>query len=289
MPSFTPRSLLYLPVTSERFLRKSVGSGADAIVLDLEDSIAVGAKRDARAALASAVPQALGHGPIVTVRVNHTPELLADDVAAAVAAGCELIVLPKVERAGDLASVDALLLAAERKNGRAEGSVHIQAVIETPVAMFALPEIAQASRRVVSLAFGCEDFALALGVEPSMEAMRIPAQMVVFAACAFGLHSAGLAGTIGNYSDLPAFRTVATLSRQLGLQGAGCIHPAQLGIVNEIFGASVAQIDAARSIVTLYDARVTAGAGAFSFEGKMIDAPIAERARALLQRAGKWA
>lgn len=289
MPPFTPRSLLYLPVTSERFLGKAVGSGADAIVLDLEDSIAASSKRDARAALASAVPQTQGHGPIVTVRVNNTPELLADDLAAAVAAGCEFIVLPKVESAGDLASADTLLLAAERENGRPEGRVRIQAVIETPVAIFALPDISKASRRVVSLAFGCEDFALALGVEPSMEAMRIPAQMVVFAACAYGLHSAGLAGTIGNYSDLSAFRTVATLSRQLGLQGAGCIHPAQLGIVNEIFGASAAQIEEARSIVKLYDERVSAGSGAFSFEGKMIDAPIAERARALLRRVGKWA
>lgn len=289
MPPFKPRSLLYLPVTSERFLRKSVDSGADAIVLDLEDSIAAGAKLDARAALASALPQVLGRGVIVTVRVNSTAELLAGDIGAAVAAGCEAIVLPKVESAEDLAAVDQMLLDAERRCGRTEGQVRIQAVIETPVAMFALPEIAGASRRVVSLGFGCEDFALALGVEPTMEAMRIPAQMIVFAACAAGLHSAGLAGTIGNYSDLPAFRAVASLSRQLGLQGAGCIHPAQLGIVNEIFGASPAQIEEARAIVKLYDERIAAGSGAFALDGKMIDAPVAERARALLRRMESYA
>lgn len=289
MHPFQPRSLLYLPVTSDRFLRKAIETGADALVLDLEDSIAAGAKLDARAALASAVPRVLRRGAHVTVRVNSTPALLADDLRAAVAAGCEAIVLPKVERAQDLTAVDAILLEAERRGGLAEGSVRIQAVIETPAALFALPEITAASRRVVSLAYGCEDFALALGVEPSMEAMRIPAQMVVFAACAVGLHSAGLAGTIGNYSDLDTFRTVATLSRQLGLQGAGCIHPAQIGVVNEIFGATAAQIDEAQSIVSLYDERIQAGSGAFAFNGKMIDAPIAERARALLRRAGAHA
>lgn len=286
MQAFTPRSLLYLPVTSDRFLQKAVDSGADAIVLDLEDSVASGAKVAARATLATALPKVLGRGPIVTVRVNNTPALLADDLSAAVAAGCTFIVLPKVESAADLKAVDEMLRAAERTHGCAEGTVRIQAVIETPTAMFALPEIARGSSRVVSLAFGCEDFALALGVEPTMEAMRIPAQMVVFAASAFGLHSAGLAGTIGNYSDLALFRTVAALSRQLGLQGAGCIHPAQLAIVNEIFGASEAQLEEARAIVTLYDERVRAGSGAFAFNGKMIDAPIAERARALLRCSG---
>lgn len=289
MPPFTPRSLLYLPVTSERYLRKSVASGADSIVLDLEDSIAAGAKAEARAALAKAVPLVQGHRPIVTVRVNHTAALLAGDLEAAVAADCDFIVLPKVESAQHLLAVDAILRTAERARGWAEGRVRIQAVIETPLALFALPDIAQASPRVVSLAFGCEDFALALGVEPTPEALRVPAQMVVFAASAHGLHVAGLAGTIGNYSDLPAFRAVATLSRQLGLQGAGCIHPAQLPIVHEIFGASAAQIDEARAIVQLYDERVGAGSGAFAYHGKMIDAPVAERARALLRRMEAFA
>lgn len=290
MPPFVPRSILYLPVTSQRFLRKVGGTGADAIVLDLEDSIPDAEKRDARAALATAIPMVSGqHAFHVMVRVNREAALLHEDIDAAVNAGCRLIALPKVTSADDVAHADRLVLAAERRFGRGEGTVAIQALVESAAGLFALRDISRASPRLLSLGFGSEDLAMELGVAPSMEAMQGPAQQVVLAAAAADLHCAGLAGSVADYSDLERFRDVALLSRRLGMQGASCIHPAQVPILNEVFGATDAEIEEARRIVEIYDGSVQAGHGACAYDGRMIDAPVAKRARALLARCARAA
>jgi citrate lyase subunit beta/citryl-CoA lyase len=152
-----------------------------------------------------------------------------------------------------------------------------------------LQDIARASPRLVSLAFGSEDFATALGVAPTPQALAMPAQAVVIAAVSAGLHPMGLAGSIGGYADLAQFGELARISRALGMQGAACIHPAQLAAVHAAFGASQEDLRQARDTVLAYEQALAQGQGAAAVDGRMVDAPIAERARQLLRSTGKAA
>lgn len=279
-----PRSFLYLPATSTRLLARAGQRGADTIVLDLEDAIAPTEKHAARKALATAIASLRG-SVAAWVRINAQDDLVIADIDAAMAAGCDGIVIPKVESADDVLCVTQRL--AERFSGAA--GIGLQAIIETPKGLLRLAEIASASAALTSLAFGSEDFATALGISPTPEAMRLPAQMVAIAAASAGLHPIGLAGSIAGYTDLVAFERIVRLSRKLGMHGAACIHPAQLAVLNDVFGPSVAEQDRARELIAVYDQAVTKGLGAVALDGSMVDAPVVERARALLARAGKIA
>lgn len=277
---FHPRSLLYIPATATRFLARAAQRGADAIVLDLEDAIAPAHKRQARALLAPAIAGLKGAGPVL-VRINADEALWREDTEAALSAGCDGLVIPKVESATEVQRVAAWADA----HGR--GTLPLQAIVETPRALLRLGEIVHASPRLASLAFGGEDFATALGVPPTPRTLSLPAQAVAIAAVAAGLHPVGLAGTIGNYADLADFAELAQRSRALGMRGAACIHPAQLPALHAAFGASEEELCQARDIVQAYAHALAKGQGAVAVAGRMVDAPIAERARRLLRDAGE--
>ncbi|CAB5714321.1 Malyl-CoA lyase [Delftia tsuruhatensis] len=280
--TFRPRSLLYIPATATRFMARAAQRGADAIVLDLEDAVAPAHKAQARALLAPAIAGLKKACPVL-VRINADEALWREDTGAALSAGCDGLVIPKVESAADVQRVAAL---AEARGARA---LHLQAIVETPRALLHLGEIAHASPRLTSLAFGGEDFATALDVAPLPCALSMPAQAVAIAAVAAGLHPMGLAGTIGGYGDLEAFEALARLSRALGMRGAACIHPAQLPVLHLAFGASEEQLQQAREIVRAHEHAQARGQGAVAVAGHMVDAPIAERARRLLRDAGEQA
>lgn len=277
--TFHPRSLLYIPATATRFLARAAQRGADAIVLDLEDAVAPGHKAQARALLAPAVAGLKAACPVL-VRINADPDLWQADTEAALSAGCDGLVIPKVESAADVQRVAALAdaLAAQ--------TLHLQAIVETPRGLLRLGEIAHASPRLASLAFGGEDFATALGVPPTPRALSMPTQAVAIAAVAAGLHPMGLAGSIGGYADLAAFAAQARRSHALGMRGAACIHPAQVPALHAAFGASDDALRQAREIVQAHEQALTRGEGAVAVAGRMVDAPVADRARRLLRDAG---
>lgn len=275
---FTPRSLLYVPATATRLWARAGQRGADGLVLDLEDAIAPAQKAQARTLLAQAVACLRGHGPVL-VRINADAALRKADAEAALQAGCDGLVIPKVESADDVQHVAALAGASGQQ-------VLLQAIVETPRGLLHLPQIAQAAPGLVSLAFGGEDFATAMGVPPTPQALALPAQAVAIAAVAAGLHPMGLAGTIGEYSDIAGFSELARRSRALGMHGAACIHPAQLPALHAAFGASEEALHQARAIVQAHAHALARGQGAVAVAGRMVDAPVAERARQLLRSAG---
>lgn len=280
--TFRPRSLLYIPATATRFMARAAQRGADAIVLDLEDAVAPAHKAQARALLAPAIAGLKKACPVL-VRINADEALWREDTGAALSAGCDGLVIPKVESAADVQRVATL---AEARGARA---LHLQAIVETPRGLLRLGEIAQASPCLASLAFGGEDFASALGVPPTPRTLSMSAQAVAIAAVAAGLHPMGLAGTVGNYADLADFSQLARLSRALGMRGAACIHPAQLPALHAAFGASEEELRQARAIVQAYGQALAQGQGAVAVAGRMVDAPIADRARRLLRDAGECA
>lgn len=256
--------------------------GADALVLDLEDAIAPAQKEQARAMLQPAIASLRGPCPVL-VRINADRALAQADTEAALQAGCDGLVIPKVESAADVQRIAALA------DVHGSPPVLLQAIVETPTGLMRLQDIARASPRLVSLAFGGEDFATALGVAPTPQALAMPAQAVAIAAVSAGLHPMGLAGSIGGYVDLAQFGELARLSRALGMRGAACIHPAQLAPVHTAFGASQEDLRQARDTVLAYEQALAQGQGAAAVDGRMVDAPIAERARQLLRSTGQAA
>jgi citrate lyase subunit beta/citryl-CoA lyase len=156
-------------------------------------------------------------------------------------------------------------------------------MVETPKGVLNAGEIARSHPRVRMLNFGVEDFAQSMRVSPTATATALPAQMVAMAARANGFPAIGLPGTVAEFTDLDAFRATATLARELGLAGSGCIHPAQVPVLNDVFGATAAQIAEAREIVALFKASLARGEGAVAHQGRMVDIPVYERAMALLR------
>ncbi len=284
-PTPEPCSMLFVPADSDRLLAKAGQRGADALILDLEDAVARPAKAAARANLASFVPRLQDSaGVAIYVRVNNEPELLAADLEAAIAAGADGLLLPKVDTAAQVLEVDAQLRRLEHQAGRALGGVKVVALLESPLAVFNALAIGQSSPRLSALLFGTEDFGAASGIASHPEGMSMPAQLVALAASAAGLQPMGLPGTVAEFTDLDAYRATCNRAKAIGMRGCICIHPAQVPIVNAVFGGSPEEAARARRLLEVFDTAVAAGRGAVAHEGRMIDEPIAIRARRFLQR-----
>jgi len=275
------RSLLYVPASSEKFLAHAHERGADALILDLEDAVAPHEKLAARARLRDAVPSVGRNGAKVFVRIN-AGELALDDAQAACRAGAFGLFVPKVRSPADLTPIDAHLSRVERAGKRPV----LVAMLEDPGAVLDAREIAAASARLFALVTGSEDLATAMGAEPTPEVLRMPKLVVHLAAKAAGLFSFGLLRSVADFRDVDGVTRAAREARRFGFDGATCVHPSLVPILNAAFAATAEEIARAHALVAAYAAAQAAGQGAFVFEGKMVDAPVVARARALLARAG---
>lgn len=278
------RSLLYVPANNERFVAKAADRGADAIILDLEDSIPLNQKADARAALAAAVPQCRRNGADVLVRVNRPIRLCLRDVEAAVAAGADVIKLAKTESAEHVRLIVEAIEDAEAEFN-ATKPVKLIAMLEDPSAVLDARTIITASDRIIAAVSGSEDIATVLEAEPTPEVLRMPKQMVHMAAKAAGRFSFGMYGTVADYSDKDAIRGLIAEARRHGFDGASCIHPSVVELLNEGFSPSPEEIAYAQRVVDVLNDSEAKGLGAVSLDGKMIDKPVADRAKRLLAKA----
>lgn len=277
------RSLLYVPVSSERFLAKAHERGADAIILDLEDAVAPARKDAARARLGEAVAMVRRGSAAIFVRINSDPERDRLDAEAACRAGADGLLVPKTRGAGTIAALADFLGGIERHVGRK--AMSLVPMIEDPGAVLDARAIGNAGPRVFALMTGGEDLATALGAEPTPEVLRLPKLLVHFAAKAAGIRSFGLLRTVADYNDLEGIEQSAREARRHGFDGASCVHPAVVPILNRAFAPSPAELDHARALVAAFDSALAAGNGAFEFEGRMVDEPVARRARALIEKA----
>jgi citrate lyase subunit beta/citryl-CoA lyase len=272
------RSQLFVPALSERFVDKAHERGADAIIVDLEDAIAPDAKADARRALPEVVRRIAAHGMPVFVRVNNNPALLDEDLAAALATPLAGVFLPKAE---DPAQVRAV---AERTRQAGTGLVLL---LETPPAVLRAESLCACSDETIGVVFGSEDYANALGVVPTMESMHYAAHAVALAARAHGRAAWGVVGSLAEFGDLPLLGRMARAARHAGFTGALAIHPTQVPVFNEAFGASEQELSDAAAIVATFERAMADGRGAVQHQGRMLDKPIVDRARALMARAGR--
>jgi citrate lyase subunit beta/citryl-CoA lyase len=271
------RSLLYVPAASQRFIARAHERGADAIILDLEDSVAEVDKDNARANLAEAVAAVGRNGARVFVRINAEPERQRRDAEAACRAGAFGLFVAKAHTVEDLWALGETLEPVERELGRNE--THFVPMIEAPGGIFDARPLAR-YERVLGLACGGEDLALALGAQPRPEVLRLPKLLIHYAAKAEGKLSFGLIRSIADYNDIAGIEAAAAEARLHGFDGATCIHPSAVPVLNRNFSPAAEDIAWAERVVA---AAANAGQGAFTLDGKMIDAPNIARARKILE------
>ena len=280
------RALLFMPGDDRRKIEKGAALGADAVILDLEDGVALDRKREARAVTAAALGELDFGRTERLVRVNPASSpLWRDDLEAALPARPDGIVLPKVESADDVQLTAAALAAAEGARGWPPGSLSLLAIIETARGVVNLREIAASSPRLGALIFGAEDLAGDLG------ATRTPDGAEVFyARSAVVLHAraAGLQAVdtpFVDLNDLDGLAADARRARHMGYDGKLAIHPRQVGLVQAAFTPDAAEIERAQRLLAAFAAHQAAGTGVFDLDGKMVDLPMVRAAETVLARA----
>lgn len=283
------RSILFVPALSDRFVESALRQPADALQIDLEDSIGPDDKaraRDAAPAIAQRFAQA---GFDVLVRVNRPWRLLVRDLEAVVAREVHAITLPKVPDAAFVREVAQVLDELERERGLASGHTRLVAMIECPEGLAQIDAIAAAHPRVVALIIGAEDLALTLQCAVDETALLGPNQRAVFAARRAGVMPLGFVGSVADYADLDAFRVRIERARRLGFDGGFCVHPSQVAVMNQAFAPTPAEVARAQALVAAFEAQQAQGRAAFAFEGRMVDRPVVDQARAVLARAARIA
>lgn len=284
------RTQLFVPANKPAFVAKAATSGADAVILDLEDSVPPDQRSVARDALGAAVAELTALDPAlhVIVRVN-TDDSTPADVRAAVAAGAHAVLLPMTESAEDVRRAESLLDEAELDSGIAPGHTQLQLLVETPRGLLEIAAIAAAGERTVAMMLGIEDLSTALEIDPRSPGfdVRWAHGLLVCAARAHGLAPYGLMGSLANFQNLPALAADARKARAFGYLGALCIHPVQVGLLNDVFSPTADELAEARAVVAALEEGERAGTAAVQIEGRMIDTPMGERARRLLARAGR--
>ena len=281
------RSSLILPVNVPRFVEKAYARGADAIVLDLEDSVPTQEKASARRLVRESLAVAGRGGAEVLVRVNNDPALLGDDIDAAVYPGLDGLSIPKAESGQQIREIVARIERLERDRGLPPGHLRLSLALETPRGLLAAEEIARSSDRIATMSVGVEDYCLELGVEPSPEGIELmyPVAHLVMICKAVGVQPTGLVGSIAGFRDLQVFEQAAQRARQLGCEGAGCIHPDQVTVLNRVFTPDAGKVADARRVVEAFEDGVRRGTASVNVDGKMVDVPVYKRAQVLLARA----
>jgi len=280
------RTLLFVPGNQERRIEKARSVAADALILDLEDSVPPAEKNSARQMVAASLEGLASVGREVFVRTNSlsTPYIVPD-IKAVVHSGIRGILLPKSESVEDIHKADALILDIEVEAGLEIGSTGILALIETPRGIINAYEIASASARILGLALGAEDYTLEMGITRTKEGDELYyPRMAISLAC----HAASVLAIDSVYTDVRDSEGLVKetkVVRQMGFQGKLVIHPDQVGPVNQVFVPSEDEIIHARRVVAAFEAAVAEGKASTSLDGRMVDAPVAERAKRLLYLA----
>jgi citrate lyase subunit beta/citryl-CoA lyase len=278
------RSMLFVPATVPKFVARAAERDADALILDLEDSVPVAEKQRGRDGLQEAAATVGRNGADVVVRINRPWRMALRDIEAAVSPLVQALMLTKVESADHVRMIAETVDELEAERGMEPGATKLVALIETAGAFFRMAEIARAHPRLVGLTVGAEDFALAVGMLPEAEGLFYPKQQMIIAARAAGILPLGFIGTVADFRDLEAYRATIRRARRLGFAGASCIHPSQVAILNEEFRPSAEEVAQAERAVAAYDKATAAGIGAIALDGKMVDVPVVQRAKQVLAR-----
>jgi citrate lyase subunit beta/citryl-CoA lyase len=277
------RSRLYLPGNEPKFMLSAALHGPDAIILDLEDSVAPAEKDAARLVVRNALRELDFGAAERMVRLNQLP-LGLDDLNAIVPETPDLLLLPKCESPEQVAAVDERATALRRRLGL-PGELWLMPILESPLGIERAYAIATASPRVVALTIGLEDYTAELGAPRTKEGTEsfFARQAMVNAARAAGV--VPIDSVYSDVADAEGLRVSACEARALGFEGKGCIHPGQIRVVNEAFAPTAKELDYAVKVVAAFEEASRRGLGVVSLGTKMIDAPVVRRAQRIVEAA----
>ena len=283
------RSLLFVPADSARKLEKGLASGADALLIDLEDSVAPDAKARAREMARDFIISARGRGPALYVRINALDTGVSDaDLDAVMPAAPMGVMLPKCGGGRDVQHLGAKLAVREAQNNLADGATRVIALAtETPAAVFQLGTYAGASRRLAALTWGAEDLSAELGSTATRlgDGGYTPPYALARSLTLFGAVAAEVAPidtVFPGYRDAAGFRRDCEDAVRDGFTGKMAIHPDQVGVINALFTPSPEAMARAQAIVAAFEA--APDAGVIGLDGQMLDRPHLKRAQRLLAR-----
>ena len=296
------RSLLAVPATRRKMAEKALASAADAVFLDLEDAVAPDSKAAARTDVVHALEELDWEDRPALFRANalDTPYFYRDLIEVVERAGDSLdsVMIPKVNRPEDLYAVSMLLSQLELAMELERGKIKLEAQIESAEGLANVDSIASATSRLEALHFGPGDFAASVSMpQTSIGVMdewdeaypghrfHYAMQRIVVAARATGLRV--LDGPVADYSDEEGLRRSCLIARSLGFDGKWCIHPAQIGIVNETFSPTARDVEWAKKVVAAYEEANATGSGSVSVDGHMVDAASIKLARNTLGKVPK--
>jgi citrate lyase subunit beta/citryl-CoA lyase len=288
------RSLLFVPGDSPKKLQKGLESAADALIVDLEDSVAIDAKAEARAIACEFLKEAalLPRRPRLIVRINALSTGLTEaDLDAIMPGAPDAIMLPKAEGGSDLTHLAAKIAVREAEADLPDGSTRIIAIAtETGKGVFGLSSYAGASHRLMALTWGAEDLSAELGAETNRlesgqftDPYRLARSLLLFAASAAQVDAIDTVFTA--FRDEAGLRAECLAARRDGFTAKMAIHPAQVATINEVFSPAPEALRRAEAIIALFEANP--GLGVVGLDGEMLDRPHLLRAKRLKARADK--
>ena len=280
MPLF--RSFLFAPGNHARRVEKALTLDADVVILDLEDAVAVAEKPGTRTLVVDAFQKPRRCLGYVRVNAIDTP-FCFEDVQTVVQPGIDGIVLPKVEAASQVECIDWLITQFERQRGLVQGSIDLLPIIETGKGVAELKAICAARTRVKRVSFGAGDYSLDMNLRWTRDEREMDHAR---ASIAVESRAAGLEPPVDtvwiHLGEIDHLRASTALARDMGYQGKLCIHPEQVGVVNEVFTPTQDEIDKARRYVEAFVQAEAAGSASIQVDGYFIDYPIVEKARQVL-------
>lgn len=280
------RTMLFVPGNQPAMVKDAHIYGSDSIIFDLEDSVSP-YEKDAARLLVQCSLEALDYGTTErVVRINGLDTPWAEeDVQAMVAAGIEVVRLPKTDSPDDVRKLEAMVRTAEQACGRPEGSVKLMAAIESPLGVINAFSIADASPRMVAVALSAEDYVTSLKTSRSREGVELAEARgrIVIAAKAAGIMAIDTVFT--DIHDEEGFAREVALVKQMGFDGKSVINPNQIAAVHAAYIPRPEEVQRARRVVAAAKEAEARGSGVTSLDGKMIDKPIVERAQRVLELA----
>lgn len=277
------RSWFFVPGSNEKFLEKSKTLQADVLIFDLEDSVVQADKENARRRIVNFINNnKINKRKFVRVNDIHSVYFL-DDIKELSDCSIEGIVVPKVHSRDDIQIIDYILNYYEQLNNRAS-KLKVMPLIESGLGIMNAYEIASASKRIISLSFGAEDYKLDVNISDDKNHSLTYARSALVNASAAANIDSPVDSIFADFNDDESLELSSRESNTYGFQGRLTIHPKQIEIVNACYGAMEQELKEARDIVDAYDDSVVEGHGALKVNGKMIDGPVAERARKLLEQ-----
>ena len=273
------RTYLFAPGNHERRVEKALGLGADVVILDLEDAVAVSEKKSTRDLINKTLKQP--RNCAVFVRVNaYDTEFCYGDICSIVSENLDGIVLPKLESLEDLRSIDWLLGNLEQERGLPNGSIDLMPIIETAVGLVNIREIARADTRVKRLAFGGGDYTRDLGMEWTLkEDELLPVRSEMVLASRFGKLEPPVDTVFIHIKEHGAFRSSCSNILGLGFQGKMCIHPDQVPVTNETFTPDAEEVKWSQRVINEFAKAEKAGIASIQIDGYFVDYPIVEKAQ----------